>query len=93
MNFHYNYQDLSLKPHEPFYDAIIIGGGIAGSSFAIRISQLFDSSRLTFKKILIIEEKSITYKLFKVGESLPAEAKPVLQSLGVLEKVNDDTIQ
>ncbi|CAG8764883.1 21567_t:CDS:2, partial [Racocetra persica] len=83
----------SLITNEPFYDAIIIGGGIAGSSFAIRISQLFDSSELTFKKILIIEKKSITHNSFKVGESLPAEAKPVLQLLGVLEKINDDTIQ
>ncbi|CAG8797477.1 1476_t:CDS:2, partial [Dentiscutata erythropus] len=60
----------------------------AGLFFAIRISQLFDSSKLTLKNF-IIEEKSITHRSFKVGESLPVKAKPVLQSLGVLEKVNN----
>ncbi|CAG8544134.1 36392_t:CDS:2, partial [Racocetra persica] len=92
MNVNYDYQDQSFKPCEQSYDVIIIGSGIAGSSFAIRMSQLFDSVS-TFKKILIIEEKPKNLKTFKVGESLPGEAKPVLHSLGVLEKVNNDTIQ
>ncbi|CAG8811767.1 13204_t:CDS:2, partial [Gigaspora rosea] len=65
--------------------------GIAGSTFAIRISQLLDSYGSTFKKVLMIEEKSKNHGTFKVGESLPSETKPVLQSLGIFEMVNNDT--
>ncbi|CAG8675237.1 41358_t:CDS:2 [Gigaspora margarita] len=82
--------DRQFKPHELF-DVIIIGSGIAGSTFAIRISQLLDSYGSTFEKILMIEEKSKNHGTFKVGESLPSETKPVLQSLGIFEMVNNDT--
>ncbi|CAG8703643.1 26897_t:CDS:2 [Dentiscutata erythropus] len=79
---------------EQKFDVIIIGGGVAGSCSAIRLSQLFESTlpEAAFRKISIIEEKK-DFGTFKVGESLPSEAKPLLQSLGVLDKIINDVEQ
>src|SRR5687768_13294630 len=75
------------------FDVIIVGGGVAGSCTAIRLSQLFNSAAATRRKILVIDERATNAGTFKVGESLPGEAKPTLQSLGVLEAMNNDATQ
>src|SRR5688572_28012754 len=74
------------------YDAIIIGGGIAGSCTAIRLAQMFDSAAATWRRILVIDERT-TEGTFKIGESLPGEAKPILKSMGVFEALNNDAMQ
>jgi 2-polyprenyl-6-methoxyphenol hydroxylase-like FAD-dependent oxidoreductase len=79
--------------HPAIFDIIIIGGGIAGSSTAIRLAQLFNSAAATWRKILVIDERTTKSETFKVGESLPGEAKHILKSLGVFEAVNNDAMQ
>ncbi|GES98855.1 NAD(P)/FAD-dependent oxidoreductase [Rhizophagus clarus] len=71
------------------FDVIIVGGVIAGSSTAIRLAQLFNSAAATWKKILVIDERTTNTEILKVGESLPGETKHILKSLGVFEAVNN----
>ncbi|CAG8496955.1 10425_t:CDS:2 [Ambispora leptoticha] len=75
------------------FDVVIVGGGVAGLCTAIRLAQLFNSAVATWRKILVIDEKAPNSETFKVGESLPGEAKPILQSLDVLEAINNDIMQ
>jgi len=79
--------------HSATFDVIIIGGGVAGSCTAIRLAQLFNSAAATWRKILVIDERTTNAEMFKVGESLPGEAKHILKSLGVFEAVNNDAMQ
>ncbi|CAH1767251.1 3775_t:CDS:2 [Entrophospora sp. SA101] len=81
---------MNIQQH---FDVIIIGGGVAGSCTAIRLAQLFNLAAATWRKILVIDERAPNAETFKVGESLPGEAKSTLQSLGVFEAVNNDAMQ
>ncbi|CAG8462647.1 5769_t:CDS:2 [Paraglomus occultum] len=84
------------RPHNErsaTFDVIIIGGGIAGSCTAIRLAQLFSSAAATLRRILVVDEKTTSAGIFKVGESLPGESKHILKTLGVFEAVNNDAKQ
>jgi flavin-dependent dehydrogenase len=63
---------------EGSYDAIVIGGGPAGSTVA---SVLAGAGR----KVLVLEKE--TFPRFHVGESLLPYSMPILARLGVLDKV------
>lgn len=57
-------------------DVVIIGGGPAGTSAAIKLKQL------GVENVLLLE--STNYGTIRMGESLPAEAKIVFEKLGIL---------
>ena len=63
---------------DPSYDAIVIGGGPAGSTF----SALFARGG---RRVLVLEKEK--FPRFHVGESLLPYGLPVLERLGALEKV------
>ncbi|CAB4395065.1 unnamed protein product [Rhizophagus irregularis] len=88
-----NLRDSLHNEHQATFDVVIIGGGITGSCTAIRLAQLFNSAASTWRKILVIHERTTNTGTFKVGESLPGEAKHILSSLGVFEAVDNDAIQ
>lgn len=66
---------------------------LQGHAAAIRLAQLFNSAASTWRKILVVDERTTNTGMFKVEESLPGEAKHILRSLGVFEAVDNDAIQ
>jgi flavin-dependent dehydrogenase len=60
------------------YDAVIIGGGPAGSTVATALSQ-------AGRRVVVLEKEK--FPRFHVGESLLPYSLPILEKLGVLEKV------
>lgn len=64
-----------LTEVSPTWDVVIVGGGVAGTATALSLG---GSCR-----VLIVE--SGDHRGFRIGESLPPDARPVLQNLGVLE--------
>src|SRR5215471_2814508 len=63
------------------FDVAIIGGGPAGSAAAIILSR-------AGRRVLMIEKDD--KQSFKVGESLPPGALPLLTELGVQERFDAD---
>ncbi|KAF8201994.1 hypothetical protein K438DRAFT_1965448 [Mycena galopus ATCC 62051] len=68
------------------FDVIIVGGGVAGSSVAL--SLLRSNPEASF---LLVDDSEGTQ--FKIGESLPAEAKPKVRALSpaMVSKLSSDT--
>lgn len=65
-------------PPDPIYDILIIGGGPAGSSAAIR-------ARAAGLRTLVVEKSA--FPRFRIGESLLPAGNALLQELGVWEKI------
>lgn len=62
----------------PTCDVAVIGGGPAGATAARTLAQ-------SGYEVLLIEQQAAP--TFKVGEALPPAARPLLQELGVLDRV------
>lgn len=65
-------------------DILIIGGGVAGACTAIHLSSLIPSI-----SVLMVDAR--TDGTFKIGESLPANAKPLLNMMKVAGQIESDT--
>lgn len=65
-------------PPDSIYDVLIIGGGPAGSSAAIR-------TRAAGLRTLVVERSA--FPRFRIGESLLPAGNALLQELGVWEKI------
>ena len=63
---------------EPVYDAVVIGGGPGGSTVATCLAR-------AGRKVLLLEKEK--FPRFHVGESLLPYSLPILERLGVGEKV------
>ncbi|MEZ4749913.1 MAG: tryptophan 7-halogenase [Bdellovibrionota bacterium] len=59
------------------YDAVVVGGGPAGSVAAMRLAQLG-------AKVMLAHDPLAPPSKAGVGESLPGAARPLLQALGLL---------
>lgn len=66
------------EPHRADYDAIVIGGGPAGSSYAITLAQAGHS-------VLLLERDN--FPRFHIGESLLPYTLDTLVQLGLFDKV------
>lgn len=62
----------------PAYDVVVIGGGPAGSATAITCAR-------AGRRVLLAE--AVPQPVFKVGETLPPSAYPLLRDLGLLDRV------
>lgn len=65
-------------PASETYDAVIAGGGPAGSAAAITLAR-------AGARVLLVE--ALDSVPFKIGESLPPAAHPLLRDLGVAERL------
>jgi flavin-dependent dehydrogenase len=63
---------------ETDWDVIIIGGGPAGSTAAITLAK-------AGRRVLVLEKEK--FPRFHIGESMLTYSKPILEELGVMEKV------
>lgn len=61
---------------EAIFDAVVIGGGPAGSSVAIRLAE-------AGKKVCIVDRED--FPRFRIGESLLPASNPILRKLGIWE--------
>jgi flavin-dependent dehydrogenase len=68
-----------VTPRHRKFEAVVIGGGPAGSASAITLAK-------AGHEVLLIEKSG--GETFKVGEGLPPAAKPLLRELGVMERFN-----
>lgn len=66
-----------MIPRHRKFEAVVIGGGPAGSASAITLAR-------AGHEVLLIEKSG--GETFKVGEGLPPAAKPLLRELGVMER-------
>ncbi|GGX73746.1 NAD(P)/FAD-dependent oxidoreductase [Saccharospirillum salsuginis] len=64
--------------HNPRWDAIILGAGVAGCALARRLAPVH--------RVLMLEQRSRLAKAPRIGESLPGAARVLLQELGLLER-------
>ncbi|KAG0695981.1 hypothetical protein DFH29DRAFT_953147 [Suillus ampliporus] len=71
-----------------YFDVIIVGGGVAGCATALALFRTNPGA-----SILILDDANPD--VFKIGESLPAAAKPILASLSpkLLEGLSKDRVQ
>jgi flavin-dependent dehydrogenase len=65
-------------------DALVVGGGPAGSACAIELAR-------AGMDVALIEASR--YETFRVGETLPPAARPLLERLNVWERVAHDSLQ
>ncbi|KAG2132997.1 hypothetical protein DEU56DRAFT_914023 [Suillus clintonianus] len=68
-----------------YFDVIIVGGGVAGCATALALFRTNPGA-----SILILDDANSS--VFKIGESLPAAAKPILASLSpqLLDELSKD---
>ena len=64
--------------HNPQWDAIILGAGVAGCALARRLAP--------DHRVLMLEQRSRPSNTPRIGESLPGAARVLLQELGLLER-------
>jgi len=64
--------------HNPHWDAIILGAGVAGCALARRLAPTH--------RVLLLEQRSRPAKAPRIGESLPGAARVLLQELGLMER-------
>lgn len=62
----------------PEYDALVVGGGPAGSTVAHLLAK-------AGKKVLVLEKE--TFPRFRIGESLLPFSTPIFEKLGVLDEI------
>ena len=73
-------EKLSDSPSNIIWDAIVIGGGPAGACAAAKLAQMGRS-------VLVIEKEK--FPRFHVGESLLPYSRPILEEIGVWEKLQN----
>lgn len=71
---------MSQRPESPDFDAIVVGGGPAGSTAAHLLAK-------AGKKVVLLEKE--TFPRFHIGESLLPFATPIFERLGVLGELKE----
>ena len=69
---------MTITLHNPSWDVIILGAGVAGCALARRLAPSH--------RVLMLEQRSRPAKAPRIGESLPGAARVLLQELGLLER-------
>ena len=69
-----------MRDFRPDYDAIVVGGGPAGSTCAHLLAR-------AGKKVLVLEKE--TFPRFRIGESLLPYSTPIFARLGVLDELKE----
>ena len=65
------------KRRESHYQAVIIGGGVGGATTALALAR-------AGLRVAVVERAAT--RAWQAGEGLPAQGKPLLQTLGLWEQ-------